>query len=276
MCLIDYTTKPPSATGFMEKIVFLKQSGGICGAFIETTAMPVDFMGIRDIINDAVKIHIEAEVLQMIQLLCYGDSNTWGFNPGTSGRYPWGVRWTSVLQEKLDPYGVRVLEEGLCGRTTVYEDSRCAGRNGLAELPMVLDTHRPIEAAVLMLGTNDCKTCYGLDAETIAEGMGRCLDCLLRELDPQKILAVAPMPLGDRIGEDGFDTDFDNVSLAVSSELFPAYRAVCERRRIALLNAGDYVRVSDIDQEHLDESGHARFAEVVFRALLEMNIVNRN
>lgn len=211
----------------------------------------------------------------MKQLLCYGDSNTWGLIPGTWDRYSWGVRWTSILQEKLYPYDVRVLEEGLCGRTTVYEDSRGTGRNGLAELSMELDTHRPIDAAVIMLGTNDCKTCYGLDAERIAEGLGRCLDTLLRDIDPQKILAIAPMPLGDRIGEDGFDPDFDNVSLTVAKGLFPAYRDVCGSRRITLLNAGDFVLVSDIDQEHMDASGHARFAEAVFHALQEMNIVNR-
>ena len=58
----------------------------------------------------------------MKQLLCYGDSNTWGLIPGTKERYPWGIRWTSILQEKLGSSDVHVIEEGLCGRTTVFED----------------------------------------------------------------------------------------------------------------------------------------------------------
>lgn len=209
----------------------------------------------------------------MKQLLCYGDSNTWGLIPGTSDRYPWGVRWTSLLQAKLEPFGFRVLEEGLCGRTTVYEYEQCAGLNGLAELPMVLDTHKPIDAAIIMLGTNDCKTCYGLDAETIAEGLGQCLDRLLCDIDPKKILAIAPIPLGEHVGEEGFDPEFDDASVVMAKALYSAYRPVCERRGIMLINAGDYVRVSGIDREHMDDRGHAVFAEAVFRALTAMNIV---
>ena len=57
----------------------------------------------------------------MRKILCYGDSNTWGLIPGTKERYPWGVRWTSLLQEKLKTRDIRILGEGLCGRTTVYE-----------------------------------------------------------------------------------------------------------------------------------------------------------
>lgn len=69
----------------------------------------------------------------MKQILCYGDSNTWGLIPGTQNRYPWGVRWTSILQEKMNPSEVRIIEEGLCGRTTVFEDSYREKRNGWKE-----------------------------------------------------------------------------------------------------------------------------------------------
>lgn len=67
----------------------------------------------------------------MKQLLCYGDSNTWGLIPGTKERYPWGIRWTSILQEKLGNADVHVIEEGLCGRTTVFEDYYRKGRKGI-------------------------------------------------------------------------------------------------------------------------------------------------
>lgn len=76
----------------------------------------------------------------MKQLLCYGDSNTWGLIPGTKDRYSWGVRWTSILQEHLQKKDVRVLEEGLCGRTTVFEDCYRNDRRGLATLPFILES----------------------------------------------------------------------------------------------------------------------------------------
>ena len=93
----------------------------------------------------------------MRQLLCYGDSNTWGLIPGTKERYPWGVRWTSILQEKLQVKNVRVIEEGLCGRTTIFDDAYRQNRNGLKSLPLILETHNPIDKVAIMLGTNDCK-----------------------------------------------------------------------------------------------------------------------
>lgn len=89
----------------------------------------------------------------MKQAACFGDSNTWGLIPGTKKRYSWGERWTSVLQEKLNVDKVRVIEEGLCGRTTVFEDAYRANRNGLKSIPFILESQKPIDAVILMLGT---------------------------------------------------------------------------------------------------------------------------
>lgn len=71
----------------------------------------------------------------MRQILCFGDSNTYGLIPGTANRYSWGTRWTSILDEKLQFYGYRVAEEGLCGRTTMFADAYRPGRSGIDMLP---------------------------------------------------------------------------------------------------------------------------------------------
>lgn len=39
----------------------------------------------------------------MYRILCYGDSNTWGYNAETGDRFPDNVRWTGVLQNLLGP-----------------------------------------------------------------------------------------------------------------------------------------------------------------------------
>ena len=96
--------------------------------------------------------------MDMRQILCFGDSNTYGLIPGTANRYSWGTRWTSILDEKLQFYGYRVAEEGLCGRTTMLAEAYRPGRSGIDMLPAILETHRPLELVVLMLGANDCKT----------------------------------------------------------------------------------------------------------------------
>lgn len=91
----------------------------------------------------------------MKQILCFGDSNTWGLIPKTGERFPWGIRWTSILSEKLGQDKYHVVEEGLCGRTTVFDDPLRDGRCGVKVLPTLLESHDPIDLSIIMLGTND-------------------------------------------------------------------------------------------------------------------------
>ena len=97
----------------------------------------------------------------MKTILCYGDSNTYGLKPDSSQRYPRDVRWTGILQKKLgeDYY---VIEEGLSGRTTLWDDPIEEHKNGKTYLLPCLESHSPINLVVLMLGTNDLKTRFSL------------------------------------------------------------------------------------------------------------------
>ena len=96
----------------------------------------------------------------MREILCFGDSNTYGLIPGTKERYKENIRWTGILQQKLKEQDCRIVEEGLCGRTTVFEDELRKNRKGSDLLPVLLESHAPIDQVVLMLGTNDCKSYY--------------------------------------------------------------------------------------------------------------------
>lgn len=113
----------------------------------------------------------------MKQILCFGDSNTYGLIPGTTNqRYGWGTRWTSILDDKVRTKGYRVIEEGLCGRTTVFDDPFRTERRGTEMLPAILESHRPVDTIVLMLGTNDCKSVYSATPEVIGQGIEQLLD----------------------------------------------------------------------------------------------------
>ena len=107
----------------------------------------------------------------MKEILCFGDSNTYGLIPGTKNRYGRDTRWTGLIEQQLYGKGYRIIEEGLCGRTTVFEDELREGRKGAAFLPTLLESHAPVNRVVLMLGTNDCKTFYNASAEVIGKGM---------------------------------------------------------------------------------------------------------
>lgn len=209
----------------------------------------------------------------MKQLLCFGDSNTWGLIPKTNERYSWGERWTSILQEKLYDKDVRVLEEGLCGRTTVFDDAYRKNRNGLKSLPEILETSYPIDAAVIMLGTNDCKAYYKSNSYNIAKGLGLCIDELLKYILPEKVLIVSPIFLGDTVWKEEFDPEFDSHSVDIAKGLFHEYKKVAQTKGTNIISASDFARPSDVDQEHLTKEGHQLLARAIYNAVVTSNIV---
>ena len=126
----------------------------------------------------------------MKRILCFGDSNTYGYRPDKSGRFDETVRWTGKISQRLgDDY--RVIEEGLCGRTTIFEDELRTGRRGIDLVGTLVETHNPIDIFVVMLGTNDCKTRYKASAGIIAKGLERLIEeAEIKSSNKMKILVI--------------------------------------------------------------------------------------
>lgn len=204
----------------------------------------------------------------MKQILCFGDSNTYGLIPGTTDRYDWGIRWTSILAEEIREKGYRVIEEGLCGRTTVFDDPLRDGRRGTQLLPVLLETHKPIDTVILMLGTNDCKTIFDASPQVIGKGIERLLEQIKRNDPGIKVLLVSPIELGERVWEDGFDPEFSQASIAVSRSLPEVYRKIAEKNDVYFLAASQSAGPSKVDQEHLDEEGHAALANAIIHKIV--------
>lgn len=206
----------------------------------------------------------------MRQILCFGDSNTYGLVPGMQQRYGWGVRWTSIIEETVRKWGCYVIEEGLCGRTTMFEDMYRKGRKGTDLLPVILETHNPIDTVILMLGTNDCKTAYSATPERIGEGIERLLDQIQIYNPGAQILLVSPIALAEGVWEEGYDPEFDENSVAVSKALPQVYAEIANRRGIDFLAASDYACADDADREHLSVVGHRHLAIAILQKLEAM------
>lgn len=204
----------------------------------------------------------------MKEILCFGDSNTYGLIPGTTRRYGWGVRWSSLLDEKVKEYGYRVAEEGLCGRTTMFADAFRSGRSGIDLLPVLLETHRPVELVVLMLGTNDCKSACHTTPEKIGAGIERLLDQIKRENENLPVLLISPIHLGKTVQR--YDREFDAHSVEVSRGLKAVYEQIARKRGIDFLAASDYAEPGAADQEHMTEEGHQHLSEAVFAKMQEI------
>ena len=205
----------------------------------------------------------------MRQILCFGDSNTWGLDGDSGKRLPWGVRWTSLLQEKLGQQ-YHVIEEGLCGRTTTFDDPLRDGRRGTELLPILLETHATVDGVVLMLGTNDCKTAFGASAEVIGKGIERLLRQIRYAAPQAEILLISPIYLGDNVWRPECDPEFSQASIVVSQRLQSVYETIAKKWHVGFLRAADYAVCSAKDQEHMNAAGHAAFAEAVSREVRQL------
>jgi lysophospholipase L1-like esterase len=211
----------------------------------------------------------------MAVVLCYGDSNTHGYDCSAiaGGRFPRDIRWPGVLAAGLGP-GQQVIEEGLNGRTTIWDDPFHPGRNGLAYLGPCLETHAPVDVVVIMLGTNDTKTIFERTAAEIASGVAVLVDVVLSSgagpagAAPEVLLVAPPAPgeVTERSELWGFGG-----ARAKGLELARLYATVAAMREIRFLDAGELAEVDPGDGVHLTPAGHAALgaavAEVV-RSLL--------
>lgn len=199
----------------------------------------------------------------MGQVLCFGDSNTYGYEPYTAGRHDYNERWTGILAQLVQKDGHRVIEEGLCGRTAIFDDPDRDGRNGGKLFPILLETHAPVGVAIIMLGTNDCKTCYHATAEDIGNGV-RKLIRQARDYDPKlNILLVSPIHLGDDVW-DGYDYAYDAHSVEVSKQLGDAFERVAKEENTYFMRASDYAKPSLGDRQHIDAEDHKKLAYGIY------------
>lgn len=208
----------------------------------------------------------------MKSILCYGDSNTYGLMPDSPDRYPRDVRWTGILQKKLgeDYY---VIEEGLSGRTTLWDDPIEEHKNGKKYLLPCLDSHKPVDLVILMLGTNDLKTRFSLTPFDIGASVENLVKMLLKsdagiDYQPPKVLLVTPVPIHS-VGRDDLDHMFFDVEER-SQALAHYYEEVANRYQIEYLNPGNAVETNELDGIHYSAKGHAAMAELMEKKVREI------
>ncbi len=208
----------------------------------------------------------------MKNILCFGDSNTFG-KDNKGSRLPRNIRWTGLAQQRLgeDYY---LIEDGLSGRTTIWDDPLKLGRCGLITLPISLLTHRPLDLIILSLGTNDVKRYFSVTPQDIADGMEQLVRLIQKTPKisegkrPPEILIFAPAPVGERISR-SHSLEYDEPSRSKSQQLGELYRQVAQVRNCHFLNGGDYTAVG-ADQLHLDEEGHSKIAEAIAEKIREI------
>lgn len=210
----------------------------------------------------------------MKTVLCFGDSNTWGFDPETQQRFPYDVRWTGRLQSLLGPEW-RVLEEGLNGRTTCVDDPVFPGRNGIRQIDTCMQTHMPVDVVVLMLGVNDTKLHLCMSAYASAKGVEQ----LIRRIQnpeygtggkPPAVLLISPMRIGDHVESCWTGREFDRSSIAKAKRFGEFYEAVARETGCAFLDAAGITEPDVHDAIHMNAENHEALAHAVSQKLKPM------
>ena len=203
-------------------------------------------------------------------IVCFGDSNTHGYcaDPNDCAehgdRFNEEERWTRLLQKALGE-DYLVLEEGLSGRTTVFQDALHECMSGLDSIYSCLMSHEPVDLLIIMLGTNDTKERFGANAHCIAIGMERLVMKAKtvqawRDGKPN-ILVIAPPHIGEGLyagHPNGFG--MGKGCPEKSRELAPLYAELAQRQGCAFLDAEGLAEFNTLDCMHLTSKGHAALA----------------
>ena len=200
----------------------------------------------------------------MKNILCFGDSNTWGYSPLDSSRYSHDVRWTGVLQRLLGS-DYLVIEEGLNGRTTFINEDERPLRSGSDDLPILLESHTPLDLAIIMLGTNDLKLEFNLTVAEIEQVAKTLCELVMNseylEDHPPEILLISPTHIGHNILPE--DKEFFVQAREKSLQFAEHYEKAAAEAGVHFLDAAKVAKVSEVDGVHWDASQHKEFGELL-------------
>lgn len=208
----------------------------------------------------------------MRSVLCYGDSNTYGTRPRERGsRYPYEGRWPGVMRSQLDSDWL-VIEEGLPGRTTCSDDPiEGAHLNGRTYLRPCLESHKPLDLIIIMLGTNDLKVRFQRTASDIALGMASLVqvireDAFRSDIEVPEIVLVSPPPILPDLR--GWDEMFEG-GYEKSQQLADGYMKIAEMQGVGFLDAGEHAHCSTLDGFHIDDENATKLGKALAKMVQE-------
>lgn len=208
-------------------------------------------------------------------IVCFGDTNTWGYDETTGERLTFDKRWTGILSKILGK-GYLVIEEGLPGRTTVNEDPVEQYKNGREHIFPCLESHKPIDVFVMMLGQVELKSRFSLTAYDIAMGMEELVQIVLRSGAGRgghspRILLISPVQVGKVEGTD-MEKWFPAEGTSERSAKFPLlFKGIADKYGIEFMEASQFAKTAP-DAIHIANDSHQDFAQAVAWKIEELFI----
>lgn len=212
----------------------------------------------------------------MKRILCYGDSNTWGHDPETDGaRLGENYRWPSLLQKKLgDKFCV--IEEGLCGRTTAFDNNFDIGWNGYQYFIPCFHSQSPLDLVIIMLGTNDLQILVDKQPEQVGVELEKYIEYIHTVSEEKNdtapdILFISPIAIDKSITQHKiFNEIYGTQSIEKSKRLAPVVELTAKKCGVHFLRGEDFAVPSKLDGLHMDKANHALFADAVYNAVIKI------
>jgi lysophospholipase L1-like esterase len=213
----------------------------------------------------------KSKSVKLKTILCYGDSITWGYNPKDGTRYEYFQTWPGVMEKSLGN-GYRVITEAITGRTTCWDLPYAPYRNGKDYLPMLLESHSPLDLVIVMLGLNDLMKLIGKSANESAWGLLSLIRIILSPIFggvPPKILIIAPPAISNlsalnKMAYEGMEEE--------SKKLAECYSTIAKESKSEFMDSNEYIKVSDIDGIHLLSDQYKILGEVVADKVRKMKL----
>ena len=201
----------------------------------------------------------------MKNILCFGDSNTYGYNPETGGRYTKNERWSGILK-KLLGVEYNVIEDGRCSRTILFKDPNDISTCGINYLPYCLLKNKPIDLVIIALGLNDFQSAYNASVDDVIDGVKVLCD-LVKNYDVSKILLTAPAYIQNGISNGSFGCLFDERSVTKSVKLAVKLKDFSINNDCFFFDFNSVAKTSAKDCLHMDTFAHKQIAHALSKII---------
>lgn len=204
----------------------------------------------------------------MKKILCFGDSNTYGFNPKDGSRYNKNIRWTALLQNTLkDTY--KITEAG-CNNRTAFSDNP-AGLNftGYKILPDYLKEN--FDIIIIQIGINDLQKSYNASLDSFEQGMEKFFNLANQNAPSSKIIILAPCVIKDNIFNSYFNLFFDEKSIEKSKQISPVYEKIAKENKYQLIDLNKFTETSNIDGLHYTPEQHKIICKEIVNCINLLN-----
>ena len=196
----------------------------------------------------------------MKKIICYGDSNTFGFNPKDGSRFDENTRWPAILQKNTETE-YEVINEGMCDRTGFVNNPKGFLFSAQKHFPKLILKSEDIDLLIIWLGTNDLQFQYDISIGAIEKGLENLIK--LAQPKAKNIIIIPPVVLSEKVLEGFFNFQFDQTSIIKSRKIGRIYRQITNAYHCNYFDINKFTTPSDLDGLHYDKKSHKIIADIL-------------